>query len=29
VLNDLRERNHRLYDLNASIVAGEVAYEPF
>jgi hypothetical protein len=29
VLDDIRERNRRLYELNASIVAGERPYSPF
>jgi hypothetical protein len=29
VLGDMRERNRRLYDLNAKIVAGAVSYRPF
>jgi hypothetical protein len=29
VLDDTRERNQRLYGLNARIVGGEPAYEPF
>ena len=29
VLGDVRERNRRLYELNASIVAGAVSYKPF
>jgi hypothetical protein len=29
LLGDMRERNRRLYELNARIVAGQLPYEPF
>jgi hypothetical protein len=29
VLDDLRERNRRLYEMNAKFVAGDLPYEPF
>jgi len=29
ILDDVRERNRRLYDLNAKIVSGAISYKPF